>query len=753
MAAGNKVWYCHSSKKGRESKMNKLFWGILLFSLALTAQNIGPNPLQQLKPARTDNAPVLDGVLDDKAWQAGPLIDSNWVTYSPMFGNVLPQRTDVYLAYDNDNLYFAFYCYDNEANKIKTSITQRDNLWNDDWVGFSLDAVGNKQSGYDLFINPNGMQGDIYRTANGEDQTTDWVWYSAGKVVDDGYIVEARVPLKNIRFTSGNQVEMGILFWRRISRLGLNGSWPKLPPGEGVFNSAARVIFDKLKSPLKLEALPSFTTGSIWDRESPSRWTAPDRSTQIGLGLKYGITSSISAEMTVNPDFSQVESDAFQVAANQRYPTFYLEKRPFFMELGNIFSIAGYGGASNVTTAVHTRNIVDPQWGLKLSGESGRTAFGFLGSADQWPGRSWGADSENPDLGKSAYFFIGRGKYNLGGENYLGAIYSGHEFAGTSNHVIGTDLSFLFMDHHSLKFNYLYSFSALPDTQSKTRGQAVTALYNYTSRPFNFGLRFEQYGDDFQMDSAFYQRNGFYKFRMYSDYNLFPDAAKLPWFQVAAPYLMASFLHDTTSGMDDKFLETGWNFTFTRQGYFSVSYNIGSESWAGRTFDQKNFYTSSGIQLNKWFNIHVCGGFGDSIYYDEQNPFLGKSWQLHSRVTLQANEKLNFQAELIHSGFNRADSGEKVYDVNIVLSRLTYQFNKHLFVRGLVQYDSYRHVVLSDLLASFTLIPGSVIHLGYGSLNEKQGWLDNQWQKEIIASRYYQTRQSLFFKVSYLFQL
>jgi len=739
-------------KNSKESRMKKMFWLVFIFSLTLAAQTNGPNQPQPLQPVRTDKAPVLDGVLDDAAWQAGPLVDGNWVTYDPLFGKTLPQQTKVYLAYDGDNLYFAFYCYDNEAGKIKTSITRRDNLWNDDWVGLSLDAVGNKQSGYDLFINPSGMQGDIYRTANGQDQTTDWVWYSAGKVVDDGYIVEVRVPLKNIRSASGNQVAMGVLFWRRISRLGLSGAWPQLPPGEGVFNSAARMVFAKLNSPLKLEALPSFTTGSIWDRESPERWTAPDRSTEIGLGVKYGITSSISAEMTLNPDFSQVESDAFQVAVNQRYPTFYSEKRPFFMELGNIFGIAGYGGASNVTTAVHTRNMVAPEWGLKLSGESGRTAFGFLGSADQWPGRSWGGDVENPNLDKNAYFFVGRGKYNLSGENYVGAIYSGHTFAGAGNHVIGTDLSLLFKTNHSLKFNYLYSFSAAANTGNKTQGQAVTALYNYTTRPFNFGVRFEEYDGDFQMDSAFYQRTGFYKFRMYTNYNLFPNAAKLPWFQVASPYLLAFYLHDTTSGMDDKYLETGWNFNFSRQGYFNFSYSLNSESWAGRTFDQNKFYASSSIQLTKWLNAHVCGGFGDSIYYDEVNPFLGKSWQLHAQATLQPVEKLSFLAELVHSGFKHADGGEKVYEVNILRSRLTYQFNKYLFVRALVQTDSYRRKVMSDLLASFTLIPGTVIHLGYGSLNEKQGWLDDQWQKEIIAGRYYQTRQSLFFKVSYLLQ-
>jgi len=736
----------------KESRMKNIFWLFFLCSLTLAAQNIGSNQPLQLNPKRVEKAPVLDGVLNDEAWTAGPLVDGNWVTYDPLFGKSLPQNTQVYLAYDGDNLYFAFHCFDNETDKIKTSITRRDNLWNDDWVGFSLDAVGNKQSGYDLFVNPSGIQGDIYRTANGGDQTTDWVWYSAGKVVADGYIVEIRLPLKNIRFASGSQVAMGILFWRRISRLGLSGAWPQLPPGEGVFNSAARVVFKKLNSSLKFEALPSFTIGGIWDRESPDQWSAPDRSSEIGLGIKYGITSSISAEMTLNPDFSQVESDAFQVEVNQRYPTFYSEKRPFFMELGNIFGIAGYGGASNVTSAVHTRNMVAPQWGLRLSGEAGRTAFGFLGSADEWPGRAREGDSENPNRGKNAYFFIGRGKYNLGGENYLGTIYSGHAFAGASNHVIGTDLSLIFMTRHSLKFNYLYSFSSGSAGQEKIRGGAVTALYNYYTRHFNFGIRFEEYDDDFQMDSAFYQRTGFYKFRMYTQYSLFPDTAKLPWFQMATPYLLASRLHDATNGMDDNYLETGWNFNFTSQGYFSVSHSWTRECWAGQPFDKNYFFASGGIQLNKWLNFQLYTGFGDSIYYDDQNPFLGKSWEFSSEITLQPTDKLNFLAEVIHSGFKRAAGGKKVYAVDILRSRLTYQFNKCLFIRGLVQYDGYRSKVLSDLLASFTLIPGTVIHLGYGSLNEKQGWLDNQWQKEIASSRYYQTRQSLFFKVSYLFQ-
>ena len=151
----------------------------------------------------------------------------------------------------------------------------------------------------------------------------------------------------------------------------------------------------ELNSQLRLEALPSVTYGGIWDRQSPEKWSAADDSTQLGMGIKYGITSSVNAELTVNPDFSQVESDQFQVVANQRYPIFYSEKRPFFMDINNQFNLAGTNGPTNLVTAVHTRNIVDPSWGGKLSGELNKFSFGVLTAGDEWPGRSF-ADFQSP---------------------------------------------------------------------------------------------------------------------------------------------------------------------------------------------------------------------------------------------------------------------------------------------------------------------------------------------------------------------
>jgi hypothetical protein len=158
------------------------------------------------------------------------------------------------------------------------------------------------------------------------------------------------------------------------------------------------------------------------------------------------------------------------------------------------------------------------------------------------------------------------------------------------------------------------------------------------------------------------------------------------------------------------------------------------------------------MQPFKWLNIHSCYGFGNAIYYDPLDPFLGDRTQLHANVTLQPTKNLNFFGEHVISRFKRQGSTDLVYDQRIWRGRLTYQFSSKFFVRGLVQYDSFAKRVLGDFLASFTYIPGTVIYLGYGSLSESQAWSGDRWQRDVTGERFYQARQSLFFKVSYRYQ-
>src|ERR1043166_8566667 len=241
--------------------------------------------------------PTIDGTLDDEAWQQTPLVLGDWISYNPLYGEKLVFQTEVRLVYDEKNLYFAFHCFDPEPEKIRTTISRRDNAFNDDWVGISLDSAATGQTSYHLMVNPSGIQMDALNTSSSNEKfEADLIWDSAGKLTDDGYIVEIRLPLQSIRFSSGINVKMGILFWRHISRTGVSSSWPDIPPGQWVFNNHAHLVFSELHQPRLLEVLPSITHSITQLRASEDRWNPWINDTSVGAGIKYGITSNIALD-------------------------------------------------------------------------------------------------------------------------------------------------------------------------------------------------------------------------------------------------------------------------------------------------------------------------------------------------------------------------------------------------------------------------------------------------------------------------
>ena len=175
----------------------------------------------ELHARRATAPPTLDGVLDDELWAGDPMPLQPWVSYNPLRGEPAAQQTDVWVGYDDKAIYFAFRCLDPEPDKIRSTISRRDNVWNDDWVAVSLDSSRAGQMAYHMFSNPSGIQMDALQT-NNEDTAPDWVWQSAGRITETGYTVEMRVPLESIRFRGGADVRMGVLFMRKNSRLGVS---------------------------------------------------------------------------------------------------------------------------------------------------------------------------------------------------------------------------------------------------------------------------------------------------------------------------------------------------------------------------------------------------------------------------------------------------------------------------------------------------------------------------------------------------
>jgi hypothetical protein len=694
---------------------------------------------------RTDQPPAIDGVLDDPAWATPALDLSEWMTYNPVRGQKLTQNTEVRLTYDDIGLYIAFHCVDPEPAKVRATMGRRDQLWSDDWVGLSLDAIGNGQQSYDLFVNPLGVQADILDTSTaGEDTAPDWVWDSAGRLTPEGYDVEIRLPWKSVRFTSGAEVKMGVLFWRKVSRIGMSASWPELPDGKWVFECHAPLRLHNLRRPLALEVVPSTTFARNEERVSPTAFGKAENDPDVGLSVKYGVTSTTSVEATVNPDFSQVESDAFQVEVNQRYPVFYSEKRPFFMEGMGTFQLAGTGGDAVMSTAVHTRRIVDPVWGGKAAGSLGRVTFAALASSDSAPGRA--PDVDRQLSGENRTFLVGRATWSLGRSNYFGVIATDTEFGSGFNRVGGGDLSWR-KGAHTWNATLLGSQARPPTGGEETSGAAGQASYSFQTKRWEAVTQTEHYDRNFQMDTAFLKQTGITSNWSYGQLSLYPDEKKHAWFKKFSTFVFGRAGRDRIQGGDVLFGLVGVRANFTRQGFLRVDAGWGQEPWAQQEFQTRDVRVMGQVQIFKWLNLDTYMSKGQSVYYDSTDPFVGPSWYHSLGMTFQPMAGFQQSVYWERSELNRPDDGPRVYRVDLLNVRASYQFDRRFSLRGIARYDSDKRKVLTDLLASFEPVPGTVVYAGYGSLLEQRGWDGAAFVSH--QGDYLVTQRGLFFKASY----
>jgi len=681
----------------------------------------------ELHAVRATTPPKVDGVLDDAAWAHEPMPLDPWVSYNPLRGEPARQRTNVWITYDDQAIYFAFRCFDEQPDKIRTTITRRDNMGNDDWVAISLDSTRAGQTAYHLFVNPSGIQMDALNTGRNEDMAPDFVWQSAGHVDDQGYVVEMRIPLQTIRFRGGDDVKMGVLFMRHNSRMGVSWSWPAMLPGQWVFESHAPLVFGELHQPRVLEVIPSTTVSRDQTRDATNSWSSATSTADIGGSVKYGITSTVTLEATGNPDFSQVESDAFQVEVNQRFPVFYDEKRPFFMEGLGVFNLAGQGGDASMQKSVHTRRIVDPDAGLKLTGTAGRQTFAVLSAADA------------SAAGSDRLFTIGRALRNYGNGQYIGALVTDTEHGAEYNRVAAADATFRHGQNFTWNAALLHSDSQGADglTNSGTGGQAKATYNTRRLLIMNFVEHFDR---GFQMDTAFLNRVGVTRTWNYGELEFYPTG-EFGWVKRIAPFAWTTLSDDRTQGGTEFQVMPGIRFNFVRQGSLRLDFDRGHETFAHRRFKTGRLHADGRAQITRWLNVSGTLERSPAIYYDPLDPFGGTQVNRTLGLEWQPNARLAHTLSYDFVKFDRT-TGERVYRLHIINLRNTYQFNSRFFLRGIAQFDSSKRRILSDLLASYELVPGTVAHLGYGSVFES---VDRQ--------PYIPTTRALFFKVSYLARL
>lgn len=722
---------------------------ILLAAAACAAAQTRPAPaadrLAETGPPLplTATPPKIDGVLDDEAWRTGLKFDG-FKTFKPDYGKDASQRTEAWIACDASNLYFAFRCHDSEPAKVKAAISKRDAIFQDDLVFVILDPFNDQQSGFSFIVNPLGIQGDGMVNVQGNlELSFDAVWYSAGKIDDQGWTVEARVPLQSLRFPGRKVMTWRVIFVRFFTRTSEQVSFPPLDPEYGsILGQAQPFQVSGLKWKRVAELLPAFTFGRTQEAtEASGGRPVRDRALDIGdfsLTGKIGLTSELTLDGAYNPDFSQVEADAGQVDFNQRYSLYYEEKRPFFLERSDLWQFGGAVEEGPLQSVVYTRTIVDPDFGFRLTGKvTPRDTVAAIYARDNLPGDPV---DPRPDV------MIARYKHSLRDDAYVGAFYTGREAGSSYNRVGGLDGRFRLSPRNTVSFHLFGSLTKAPDAGPVDRDHALGLDYRFSNRKWELDLGYQDISKDFRIDTGFVYRTGLRRLSAFAMHGIYP---KSKLFQKIEPFYWGYHLYDTGYGMWETLNLFALRFRLPRNTMFRIDTLLANEVYAGRRFDISGIGMQGETQIAKSLYLQLFGRRTGRAFYDPDDPYQGCGWRAMGAVVYQPVTQLDFTLSLTYMDFTRKLDRAKIYDYLIVRSRNTFQINKYLFVRGIVEYNDFHKRMTLDGLVSFTYIPGTVVHLGYGSALEKREW-DEGLPGFAPSARFHEMKRGFFFKVSYL---
>lgn len=769
-------------------------------------------PLEKQEPVKIgtfETKPVIDGKLDEEVWKNAAVL-KDFYQIQPG-DNIAPtQRTEVLVAKDATTLYIAYRCYDTEPNKVRATIPKRDQIFEDDYVGIYLDTFQDQRRAYALFFNPLGVQADgIYTEDRGEDYSFDLVMDSKGEVTAEGYTVEIAIPFKSLRYHSGEGKTWGLQLFRRIKRDNneLDSWMPISRSRQGTLNQAGRLTgFEGISTERTLEIIPSITISQTGERIAAStngdfvdtsRILNRPVENDIGISMKYSITPTITLDFAVNPDFAQVEADQLVVTANQRFPIFFEEKRPFFLEGIDIFQ--------TTMSILNTRTIVDPDVAVKLSGKQGRTTFGLILASDNAPGNYSLEERNDPNLrpfierflDKNSYVGALRLKRDIGKESSIGLVATTYDFIDRHNDLLSVDGRFKLDPKTTLTVQgvgtttrgFFYDPVERQDTYRTGNGIGYYAGYDYTGRNFGYVISAVGRTKDFRADVGFTRRTDTHRYESFFRWSSDPNTDRDYLGYRAINISWAS--HDGKGRMQDWGEEVQWRWNFKSNTFMAVGGLVGFEQvfedefrqylpafypsgFAGtdpnRQTYRKQIYGYAGSTPSKKLDFFAFVGytrgsfdfdFGAGPDYPRVSPAAlanpgaafdpGSANELFvdSYVTYKPTDALRATLSYVKSRAVRQDTGLTAYDVNIFSLKTTYQFSPFTFIRARVDYDSLSRRMFGQYLLGWTPNPGTAFYLGY---NDNANVSGRDPFTGIREPGFSLNRRTFFVKMSYLFR-
>jgi hypothetical protein len=454
-----------------------------------------------------------------------------------------------------------------------------------------------------------------------------------------------------------------------------------------------------------LELLPTFTGiqfGSI-DR-STGDWNNLRANPEGGLNVKYGLTSNLTADFTLNPDFSQIESDRPQIEVNQRFALFYRELRPFFLEGAEIFNVFG------PINFVHTRTIRDPDWGAKITGKVGRTSVGFLAANDAAAGSVAGLAGPAGDA--AANVVIGRARYDLYAESHIGAMVTNRDFLGGYSRMALADGAFRLGRTQSIGFAAVQADNRDLDGVD-SRGTLFDVNYRLQGRHWNIFNGTYLLSPDFRTDVGFVQRTDQQRNVTTLGYRFWPESWVINW----GPSVTYGRNWNFDDVLEDEQFEARLNTTFANNISGSVSVTRDMERYRGVNFDKSGYRAFGRISSSRKYSIGGFYRYGDEVRYQE-NPFLGRGGGGGMFITLRPTSRFQSQinlntSRLIDPRVDPSIEDPLVFDVTILRALSTYQFTDRLALRNIAEFNTLQRTTGLNVLVSYRVNAGTVFYIGY----------------------------------------
>jgi hypothetical protein len=724
-----------------------------------------PVYLPQMAIFRASGAIQIDGLLDDAGWKDAAKA-GNFAEHNPGDQTKPEVDTEVMLAYDDANLYVAWLCYD-DPDEVRATFCERDDIFSDDYVILCIDTFGEGALAYEIAANPYGIPGDLlYSAAYGEDITYDMIFDTAARITDFGWVVEMAIPFESMRFPAAHEQEWRVDLWRNRPRESrFQYSWAAYDRDEDCWPCQWGTIngITGVKPGTGVELLPALVAHQSGFLNDDGDFRNDNVTGDLALGISCDISSELTAEATINPDFSQVESDVAQLDVNTTFALFYPERRPFFQEGSDLFN--------TYFTALYTRSINDPLVAGKSTWRKGRNSVAYLSARDDHSViiLPFEESSEFVSNGKS-YSNIVRARHDFGNQSHLGFVGSDRRFdTGGSGTLAGLDGQYRFSPSNGARFQVLAShteevnnpslvddeaFNAMTfddgrhtarlDGESYWGHAAYASLFRNT-RNYWAGVDYWERSPTFRADLGFEPSNSWHLGQLWFggikhfDNNGILENINTDW-NLAQKY-------NFDGVKKDEWVDANLSFNYrAAQTNTHTRYMASNELFGGTQFD--------GIWLiHNCFTTQPSHSWRFGGYYDyghriaRQDLVMGKEivWGLWANV--KPIDRLLLSPSLDYISSDNLDTDERLFSQALFRMRTSVQISREFSARLVLQYNDSGDTWEVDPLVTYQINPLTVFYFG-STYNFRDLTLEEDgragWAK---------TGRQYFMKIQYLWQL